>query len=527
MIPSERDALISSPNVSVPSSRAAAVVLPVVFLTQFAIQLPVTTTLDIVLKLVCQLYWDTNKGDGDDGYLRPYDFGDGEGGDRCRTPRVAQIFSTVVTLQFLASACGAFAMFGLVSHLSTRCGKRRVLLCLSTLLLISNALFLGSLLVPLQQRLPFILLWFAVYIMAGNVDVTVLVVDMHIVDVTPSDQRTSMLALSIGAALAGGIPAFALGGFITQSLNDPRPVYLLSTALACILVAYNLIAIPKGPPPSNINTNTPPPDTERTGSVGEVATRAIRSVYVSILQPLGLFLPRINPISGKRNWRLALCGGSLFMGQLGSGYALQVTIIYFTTTAGFKPDDNGYVLASAAASSAVSLTLLTPLLVKFLQPMYNRHFVSAKVTEGQTPSTSFDVCLAIFGWVVDLLVVAAMSYGETKEQVMLLLVVFGIGSCRTPAGRSIVVASVEPSRSGEALAAAQMICSVGNVLSTFILGSILSATMTTRPHVVFWTIAGMEASAAVLLLCVRDADCYSPITTSSRDPAECREPDFV
>lgn len=206
MIPSERDALISSPNVSVPSSRAAAVVLPVVFLTQFAIQLPVTTTLDIVLKLVCQLYWDTNKGDGDDGYLRPYEFGDGEGGDRCRTPRVAQIFSTVVTLQFLASACGgtflcichgryesslftAFAMFGLVSHLSTRCGKRRVLLCLSTLLLISNALFLGSLLVPLQQRLLFILLWFAVYIMAGNVDVTVLVVDMHIVDVTPSDQR--------------------------------------------------------------------------------------------------------------------------------------------------------------------------------------------------------------------------------------------------------------------------------------------------------------------------------------------------
>lgn len=92
----------------------------------------------------------------------------------------------------------------------------------------------------------------------------------------------------------------------------------------------------------------------------------------------------------------------------------------------------------------------------------------------------------------------------------LVVWIYGLGTIRYPAMRTIAVASVEPTRSGivisphktrdsiigilirivgEMLSAVQMASTIGDILSSVILGSILSATISTHPKYVFMAYA--------------------------------------
>ncbi|KAI0057348.1 MFS general substrate transporter [Artomyces pyxidatus] len=489
-------------------------ILPVVFIGRLSAELPMTTFLDILLQAICRFY--PVEPGHDSTWL--------EGGDACREPRVLHIYSVAITVYVFLQTSGAFIMYGPISGFSSKLGRKPVFFALILLCLASNIFMLLSWKSTAGIKALLLCLWALSSSLAGTAQFD-LVSDMYGVDITVnSNDRTTVLSFIKGATLLGGLPAYALGGIITRQTRSDFVVYSISAILDVIMAAYVCAVLPESFSPEDRRRLREEQEAEQTSSSPVSTGRRyatllrLRAILWEILYPFTLLPPHRDSSTNQLNLRIFWCGMYFFLSNLGFGYSLYALMTYLTVVLNYKPDDNGYVLTAASVSSVFSLFVLTPCMVKYVRPLFNARKIP-RVQNGETtdgtpdtvPSgTQFEIHIAAMGWMMDIVAMLSVPFARSRVQVLLLLVLYGIGTCRIPVSRTIAAASVEPIRSGELLSAVQMAGAVGATLSTVFLGFVLSTTISTHPSTVFWVYAMVEAMAIGTLYCIRDEDRYIP-----------------
>lgn len=385
-------------------------IFPIPFFAQLSIQSQATTVLEIIRGVICRVYWEKDDADGPPGLEDP----------RCLDPRVGQLFSTFMTVNGVLTAICIFIMYGAMNHYTRKRSVRFVLIALSSVLTFANALFVLALFSSSNIQVPILVAWFVVSVLfVGAPDLWMLPCSAHIINTTNADQRTSYLSLNYGAFLSGGIPAFALGGAITEKYGSPKPTFIIATAFSAILVLYCVFILPEssGPKDDSSSSGSSTPHEETQHEEGDsVWKRMWGTVYTFIILPLGVLLPRreaslykssetgstisvnnntsasnsngSNKKGGKRNYRLFLLGLHILFANLSSSYIVSCVIIFLTTTREYRPDDNGYLLSLLLLASAISLLLVTPALLKLLRPLYDRYLIGLHPNAAQIKKSS-------------------------------------------------------------------------------------------------------------------------------------------
>ncbi|KAF8189826.1 major facilitator superfamily domain-containing protein [Mycena galopus ATCC 62051] len=471
--------------------RYAAVIA---FLFKLCFFISATTAVEILQELVCRLYWNYH----DTTFPLP--------GDRCADPSVRRYFAMLQSLVVVMEGLGGIVMYGPMSRLSGKYGRRSMLMILTVVLILGTLCLIGAYRLPMVFTAPLLLSWLVLASIAGQWQFDLMTV-MYVVDTTTSEERTSGLSFVLGWAYIAGIPGFAIGGALTTYLGSNTAVYWAVIGIALVLLAYIAFILPESF------------DSTRRAKLqqqwqNERAAGYAKSSFDTFLRPLLLLKPRRDPATGFLNLRLLWCGIHAFFSGLASGYLWTAFVVYVALHLHYRPDDSGYILSAGAISSGGSLVVITPLAIKLLSPFYNTRSANDVETPNSEASSSgsskMDKHLAIFGWMVDIMAIALLPLARTRGQVAICVVTLGGSYFRLSAFRSVVAASGDPLRSGEILSAIQTITSFGNVISGLVLGSVLTASINTFPGLVFLVYSAIASVSVIALCLIRESDRYIP-----------------
>ncbi|KAF7357606.1 MFS general substrate transporter [Mycena sanguinolenta] len=488
-----------------PSSRIHPYYIAVVaFLARLCFFISTTTSVEILLELVCRLYWHSHN------TYSPLP------GDRCAHPSVRRYFTMLQSLVVIMEGLGGLFMYGPMSRLSGKYGRRSMLTALTVILILGTLCLIGASRLPVVFTAPLLLSSLILTSITGSWQFDLMTV-MYVVDTTTAQERTSRLSFVLGCAYASGIPGFAFGGALTAYLRSNTAVYWVVISISLILLAYIRFILPE----SFDSTRRAKLQEEWQREQAQLGSSYIRSSLDSFFRPLLLLKPHRNPITGVWKLRLLYCGIHAFFSGLASGYLWTAVIVYLALHLQYGPDDNGYVLTAGAISTGISLVVLTPLAIKSLSPFYGKTSISANEIESpnladpNSGSSKMDKHLAIFGWTLDIVAVALLSLAQTRVEVFICVAALGASYFRISAFRSVVAASGDPIRSGEILAAIQTITSCGNAISGLVLGSVLTASINTFPNLVFLVYSAIASVSVVALCLIRESDRYIPTFMSA------------
>jgi len=473
------------------------------FLAKLCFFISTTTQVEILLELVCRLYWN---------HHNETDFPLGE---RCAHPAVRQYFTIVKALVVTMEGLGGLVMYGPISRLSGKYGRRSMMILLTVLLILATLCLIMAYRFPIFFTAPLLLSWLILLSLTGTWQFDLLTA-MYVVDTTIERERTSSLSVVLGWGYFAGVPAFAIGGAVTTHLGSNTAVYWLVITLALVLLAYITFVLPESFDKRKRARLQEQWESERTdrGPGG-----CLGSTFGPFFRPLALLKPHRNPTTGLWNFRLLWCGLHALFSGLASGYIWTAIIVYLALHLRYKPDDNGYMLTTAAIATGASLIVITPLVIKLGRPFYHATDISDSHSTSPEPTTNpeatvsggskMDTHLAIFGWTVDAIAVALLPLARTPMQVYIPVIILGASYFRISAFRSVIVASGDPVRSGEILAAIQTVTSIGIALSGLVLGSVLGASINTPlPGLVFLVYSAIALVSVLALCLIRESDRY-------------------
>ncbi|EIW76669.1 MFS general substrate transporter [Coniophora puteana RWD-64-598 SS2] len=514
-------------------------ILPIAIAWQLASLLPVTTTLDVVQRIVCTIWYIRNDPDQipDTGSI-PVEL--------CKNPAVSQNLSAIITVGSLFNGICAILGYSVVTLVSQRIGRKPVILVLLALGVVTNVCVVVVRFLPATLAIVCFTLW-AVLGAFVNPLVVSLVINMYVVDVVNAEDRTTALSTLHGGLALGAAFSLTAGGLITTLTHQPSYVYIISIVLLVLSSAYTFFLLPESftvEKRSELARERELAQLASASSMLSAENRTLKmrvniigqaavSPLAALAEPLRQFKPMKQLQSGRRNWRLVWCGVYAFVESIGDGYVATALIVYLTGVAGYTPAQNGYALTMMLISGAIVMAAVIPFILTYLRPFYARHlpkrFASpidgtaryGSATEGENATVAavsgddvtvsatsdrLDVHLVMASAFFDALGYVSFAAARSLPGHLAAIIAIGFGAGRAPAFRSLVVASVDPLKTGEALAAIEMVSRVGGFLSTLVLGSISTATISTVPQTVFYVHAAIGVLAASILLLIRDRD---------------------
>ncbi|KAJ7107847.1 major facilitator superfamily domain-containing protein [Mycena epipterygia] len=482
-------------------------IVAVLFLVNLCAFFLKTTMVNILLELVCRLYW--------------YFLGDGAhapfpgDSDKCTDPSVFWYFLMLLNLSAVMEGGAGLLMYVPMSRLSGKYGRRSMLVGLTATLIVSSLCMIGAYRLPTPFTAPLLVLWLITISIAGQSRFD-LITSMYVVDTTSPQQRTAQLSILIGLGYAAYIPGYSLGGALTTYTDSNTAVYWIVIAIALGLLAFIAFVLPE-----SFDAGRRAKLQEEWQNEGSDRDSPLRG----FLRSLALLKPHRNPSTDAWNLRLLWCTVHAFTQAVASGYLWSVVFIYLWLYLDHELNNNRYVLSTVAVATGVSLIVITPLVIKFGRPFYGeRALLPANNSESTTESawqgtssgnSKMDKHLAIFGSVIYVVATALFPLARTRIQALILIVILGASYFRVPAFLSVVVASGDPLRSGELLAAIQTVSALGTALSWLILYFVLNASMNTFPGLIFLVYSAI-ASVSVLALClIKESDRYiAPVQLS-------------
>ncbi|KAH7885072.1 MFS general substrate transporter [Phlebopus sp. FC_14] len=468
--------------------------IPVVLTTRLASQLPLTTFVDVVRQIICELWYAP---DGD-----PIDGSTPEA--VCDAPEVERSFSAAITSIGILEAITALIVCAVLSYVAARYGRKPVLLTVIAVSAMGCCLIAGAQIIPT---------WFGVWVLlagimfqsASNILIYSCIVNMYVVDVSTTEKRRDFFFPSgFGATIS-----FALGGLITTKTNNPLIVYYLSCLLFVATFLYVFFFLPESFPKEKR-------DELRRRRLAETADgHQPPTSSLLFFEPLKVLIPSYRP-DGGRNWRLVWCAVHIFIVMTATTYAGMGFVVLVTTKYHLTPVQTGLFLSIASISSVFTLTIVVPLLVRFLRPFFQRRVIhsaaqeemlanDADTVESET-SDRLDVHLGFVSWVICGVAYLCAVASTTDAGLISSAICLGASVAREPTFRSLVAGSTSPLKQGEALAAIEMVASIGVCISPIIMGSILTATISTMPWLVFYIHAVVVVIGGVVLYLVRDSD---------------------
>ncbi|KAJ6498099.1 major facilitator superfamily domain-containing protein [Mycena vitilis] len=467
----------------------------VAFLAKLCYALSVTTQVEILLELVCRLYW-TYHGDAHAPFR----------GDRCEHHSVRQYFTILKSTVGILDGLGGLLIYGPMSRLSGRYGRRSAMVLLTVVLILATLCIIGAHRLSASLTAPLLLLWLVLISLAGTWQFD-LMTAIYVADTTTPQQRTSSLSIVLGWGYFAGVPGFALGGVVTARTGSNTAVYWIVIALALVLLAFIIFVLPES---FGISKRARLQEQWESEQADLGRAGRLESTLGTLFRPLVLLKPHRNAATGRWNLRLLWCGIHAFTSGVASGYIWSAVLIYLALHLGYKPDDNGYVLTTASVATGASLVIVTPFILRIGRPFYSAadprqpDLANAETAVG----SKMDLHLAIFGWIIDAVAVGLFPLARTRTEVIIPMVILGASYFRVSAFRSVVVASGDPVRSGELLAGIQTLTSLGVAFSGLVLGSVLSASINTFPGLVFLVYSAIAFVSVIALCLIHDSDKY-------------------
>ncbi|KAJ7334830.1 major facilitator superfamily domain-containing protein [Mycena albidolilacea] len=476
----------------------ATLIVPLALLCRVATLIPTTTTFYILHQFICRRYYLTH----DPARIPP----DGRMPDElCALPVIDESYAAFMALVALMDGIGSLGGYAALSFLAARLGRRAAMATVLGVGLGADLALIASTLVAPRLEVPLFALWL-ISASFSQANLVAFVTNIYLVDLVHEDNRTSALSSLAGWAALGSVLSFSVGGTITTRGGNLLAVYMVAGTLWIIGLLYVWLVLPESFPKAKRDALR----RERQRQVTPGRWRVL-SGPAAVLAPLKHLAPVRDLQTGRRNWRLLICAVHMLLVGLGGGYAVASIVTIVTSLYQYKPHETGYMLTALGGTNMFVLTLAIPFLVRVLRPLYRRSSIQlpmgddAEVVEA---TDRLDVHIAFVSWVTEAAACLIFGYMRTRATQLAAVILIGCGPGYGPAVRSLVAASVEPLKQGETLGAIEMVWGLGLFFSPLLMGSILSATITSVPQTVFYVQAGIVISAAGILLLVRDADRY-------------------
>ncbi|KAJ6461030.1 MFS general substrate transporter [Mycena sanguinolenta] len=471
-------------------------IMPVAMICRLAIRLPSTTTFHIIEQLLCRAWYLSH----DPGSIPP----SGRIPDSmCALPDVQKRYATVLTTMAISDGIGSTIAYAGLSFIASRLGRKPAILSAIAVGLAGNMVIIASKSVgPTEAQFALLALWM-VFNSFSQPLIIVFATNMYLVDLVNAEERTAAISSLWGWSTLGSALSFTIGGAITTRTGQDLLVYFVAASIWIAMFAYVNLAIPESfPKHKRDELRRALASTARTSAGG------LRSVIQPILEPLNQLKPIRNPETGKRNWRLVICATHVLIVDLGGAYASTAFIVYFTAVHRYTPQETGYALTTLNLVSVATLTAVIPYVVRTLRSRYTRRY-----STHAPPETSEDAILArardrvdihvvFFSFCINSTAFIIMASVSSRMAQFGALMLIGCSAGRVPVFRSLVVSSVDPLKQGQTLAAIEMVAAFGQLLSPVLMGSILSATISTIPQLVFYIQAAVVVSGATVLFFV-------------------------
>ncbi|KAJ7117935.1 MFS general substrate transporter [Mycena crocata] len=473
-------------------------VVPVALICRVATLLPTTTTFFIIQQFICRQYYLAH----DPTRIPP----NGRMPDQlCSLSAIEENYAAFIAMVALMDGIGSLCGYAALGFLAARLGRRTAMVTLLGVGLCADAALLCSTVVASSLEFPLLLLWL---VSASFSQVTLIgfITNVYLVDLVPENNRTSALSSLAGWSAFGSVLSFSAGGTITTRVGNNLVVYFVAGVLWLIALLYVWLVLPESFP-----------EAKREELRIERAARQTNEAHLGrwrifchlpgVLEPLRHLKPVRDPRTGRRNWRLLICAANMFLVGVGGGYAAAALVTIITSLYHYTPAETGYTLTVLSGTSMLVLTVAIPMLVRVLRPLYIR---APHQTEGEVEQTTdrLDVHIAVASWAIEIAAYLTFGFTTTRATQFAAVIFIGCGPAYAPAVRSLVAASVEPLKQGEALGMIEMVFGLGLLFSPLVMGSILSATIASVPQTVFYVQAGIVSFAAAILLFVRDVDRY-------------------
>jgi MFS family permease len=428
---------------------------------------------------------------------------------------VEKIYAAVISAILIGDGLGAMVAFGVMSHISSRIGRKPVILGIVAVNFLGYSLMVCSQYLSGWLEASVLLAFLLLRTLSGTLPMT-FIVNIYTVDISGAEDRTSILSVIDGWAALGQTVSFGIGGLVTTKTNDPLIVYYISNFLLVATFVYVLAFLPESFPEESRNELRRQRLAQQ--NVEASARRNLLSRLISTItiafEPLRQLVPG-RKADGRRNWRVFYCAIHVTIAMLAESYAPAALLLLYITKYNYDPAQTGIVLTTLSLSAVFSLTYAVPSLIRVLRPIYAREIVLPEDQQDPSDDTAvststdvLDVHIAFVSWVINAVSYIMAAATTTRVSHLIAVIAVGFGAAHASIIRSLAVSSVDPLKHGEVLAAIEMMSSIGSFLSPLVMGGIFTATISSQPMLVFYIHAAIVIAAASLLFLIRDSDRY-------------------
>ncbi|KAJ7723286.1 MFS general substrate transporter [Mycena maculata] len=470
-------------------------IIPVAMICRLAIRLPSTTTFHVIQQLLCRIWYAANDPDR----IPP----DGRIPDGlCALPFVQQKYAAALTVMAISDGLGSMVAYTGLSFLASRLGRKPAILAVITVGLAANLVIIASESVAsTNSQIALLSLWM-VFNSLSQPLIIVFAVNMYLVDLVSTEERTGALSSLWGWSTLGSALSFTIGGTITTTSDRDLPVYYTAGVIWVALFTYIALLVPESFPKHRRD------ELQRTLAAQVLPGSSwLRRTLQLVFEPLAQIKVTRNVETGTRDWRLVLCAVHVFLADLGGGYGATALIVYLTAVQRYTPQEMGYALTTLNLVGVAVLTGVIPHAVRALRPRYAYRMPADTETDTDRSAAHardrLDVHIVVASWCIDAAAFIFLGSVTSRAAQLVAVVFIGCSAARAPVFRSLVVASVGPLKQGQTLAAIEMVAGFGKLLSPVLMGSILSTTVSTLPQLVFYVQAAIVVSGAMVLFLIR------------------------
>ncbi|KAH7909284.1 MFS general substrate transporter [Hygrophoropsis aurantiaca] len=488
----------------------AILVIPIAVASRLSGQLPATTFLQILQKVVCKLWYEQN-----DPSSIPRN---GRIPESCARPEIDHNYAATVSLFEVIEGVGVTAACSAASYFASRYGRKPTMLTAFIAVIIGYTLVIISDFATTATVEALLLGLSMAFQAVSSSLVTGFIANMYIVDVSTVEERTIALSTINGWWTFGGAISYTLGGLLTTKSDGSMLVYLVAIAMLALSCIYIVFILPESfPEEKRAELRLQRFASKRAASEPRPRSSALWRAMAALtipFEPIKKLSPQ-RKWNGKYNWRLVYCAAHVLITQIGNRYAHIALVIYYTTRYSYSPAQVGYMLSTLFLSSVFTLTTIIPLVVRLMRPFYKRHTIIVGQADAIPPakevvetSGNLELHIVFGSWILATLSVIFAASASTFPWQLFAVMCVGMSTGHVPVFRSVVAASAEPLMQGEILAAVEMVASVGITLSPIIMGTILTMTIATLPQLVFYVHGVIVILGAFILFFIRDSDRY-------------------
>ncbi|KAF7375714.1 hypothetical protein MSAN_00460900 [Mycena sanguinolenta] len=353
-------------------------------------------------------------------------------------------------------------------------------------------------------------------------------VNSYMAEVVEPEERTAAFGVLAGTAMLGVANGYICGGLSNDYIGLSAPFEITF----CLLVGSTLFTALCLPyiPPGGFSASTSEQQQQQSKKDNKDAS------VLAFLHCLRIFLPAKYTDGKGTFWGLPLLGFGAFWSVMATAYVPLMLQLTATNQYGFKPGDNGFLMASNALSRAAFLTLAFPRIIargrKWLNARRAERSAVAAVPAAEVPTmegeaeppalaaaspehansdnakrksaSAFDLEFLRYSMVFDAFLVAPLVLHANPLHIWAAAIILPLVSGTAPACKGVLLDMVPASKKSDALSAIALVETSAMITTVSLYGALFAFLSNIgHPNLVFLFNALTALLSAGVLFAVR------------------------